>query len=401
MKQFLTTIFILCMAVCGIRAQVTEPTEQDDGIEYEAMQTDYGYYGTTNALFSTSETVICTFSLTQNKPKGEKIYPTMLSIWLHADAFSTKSQELTIKQIANAGSRVVDGQFRHPAMLLLSNDEEVKLNFTINNLTDDHTHHTVMLAAPISDIDNVHNTAMYGELATKLRRYDIVAITIADVTLSLRMLGFHSAAYINGICKELMLAGCNTASFNALDSREADEFDVSGFRLTSHEKSIDELVFHALGCFPTDIRHIKPTTAVEVIRKNTEWIIDDEPDFHDLEFTQADGYDFKYHGLQISAEMCWETPAGSSLNNVSAMVFSGYNYYFKLNSKDKKAVKEAYIVLREELEVLGFHLQPFRGDEGDKEPLQATRETCHIETCYYLNVHDQYVIQLKVKPYQE
>ena len=69
MKQFLTTIFILCMAVCGIRAQVTEPTEQDDGIEYEAMQTDYGYYGTTNALFSTSETVICTFSLTQNKPK--------------------------------------------------------------------------------------------------------------------------------------------------------------------------------------------------------------------------------------------------------------------------------------------------------------------------------------------
>ena len=228
MKKCFTIFCIMCIAVCGALAQNTEPEDQDYPVEYEAMQTDYGFYGTTNAIFSTSETIICTFSLTQNKPKGDKIYPTMLNIWLHADAFSTKYQELDIKQIASVGSRVVDGQFRHPATLLLENEEQVTLNFTINNLTDDHTHHTVMLTAPISDVDNTHNTAMYGELATKLRRYDIVAITIANTTLSLRLMGLHSAQYINGICKELMLAGCNTASFNALDSREAEDFDVSG-----------------------------------------------------------------------------------------------------------------------------------------------------------------------------
>lgn len=400
MKQCFITFCLLFLAVHGIHAQSTEPEDQDDLIEYEASQTDYGFFGTTNAIFSTSETIICTFSLTQNKPKGDKIYPTMLSIWLHADAFSTKYQELIIKQIANAGSRVIDGQFRHPATLLLENDEQVTLNFTINNLTDDHTHHTVMLTAPISDVDNTHNTAMYGELATKLRRYDIVAITIANTTLSLRLMGLHSAQYINGICKELVLAGCNTASFNVLDSREADDFDVSGFRLTSHEKSIDELVYHALGCFPTDIRNIKPSTAVEVIRKNTQWILDDNPDFHELEFTQEDGYDFKYNGLQIIGEMCWETPEGSSLTNINAMQFKGYNYYFKLPSKDKKAVKEAYQSLRNELEILGFRLAAFQGDKGDKEPLRATHNTYHVECCYYLNVHDQYVIQLKVEPYQ-
>ena len=41
-----------------------------------------------------------------------------------------------------------------------------------------------------------------------------------------------------------------------------------------------------------------------------------------------------------------------------------------------------------------------KGDKGDKEPLQANHDIYHIECCYYLNIHDQYVIQLKVVPYQ-
>ena len=93
-------------------------------------------------------------------------------------------------------------------------------------------------------------------------------------------------------------------------------------------------------------------------------------------------------------------PEGSSLTNINAMQFKGYNYYFKLPSKDKKAVKEAYQSLRNELEILGFRLTAFQGDKGDKEPLRATHNTYHVECCYYLNVHDQYVIQLKVEPYQ-
>lgn len=388
---------ISCLSFSVAAAQDTPPETDQHAVEYEAMQTDYGYFGTTDAIFSPSETVICTFSLTQNKPKGNKIYPTMLSIWLHADAFSTKSQELIIKQIAKAGSKMVDGQFRHPATLLLGNGEEVSLNFTINNLTEDYTHHSVMLTAPISDPDNTGNSAMYGELATKLRRYDIVSITIANATLSLRLLGLKSSEYINGICRELMLAGCNTASFNTPDSREASDYDVSGFRRMHREKSIDELVFHALGCFPSDIRNIKPTDALQLIADNTEWIVDDDPDFHELEFSQADNYDFTYHGLRLSAEMCWDTPAGSSRTNTDAMVFKGYNYYMQLYSKEKKAVREHYETLCEELEVLGFNLTPHKGEKGDKEPLFAVHDTYRIETCYYKNVHDEYVIQLKVQ----
>lgn len=393
--QRLLALWLACLISISGAAQEAEEHQT----QYEAMQTDYGFFGTTDAIFSKSETIICTFSLTQNKPKGDKIYPTMLSIWLHADALATKSQELTIKQIADAGSAMVDGQFRHPAKLQLENGEEVELYFSINNLTEDYTHHTVMLTTPISDLSSpslLSNPTRYGELATKLRRYDITAIHIANTTLYLQPLGFHSAAYINGICKELMLTGCNTDSFNAADLREADDFDVSGFHQNRRAKSIDELVYHALGCFPSDIRNIKPAAAVDIIRKNTAWLLDDNPDYHELGFTQADGYDFTYHGLQIGAEMCWEMPADSNTSSTDAMRLTGYNYYFKLYSKDKKAVRKAYHKLCEELEALDFSLKPHKGEKGDKEPLRAERDIYHVETCYYLNVHDQYVIQLKI-----
>ena len=170
-------IFILTMVWFAALGSVAQETEERQ-VEYEAMQTDYGYFGTTDAIFSQSETVICTFSLTQNKPKGDKIYPTMLSIWLHADALATKSQELTIKQIASAGSRVLDGQFRHPATLLLENDEQVELNFSINNLTEDYTHYTMMLTAPVSSprmpvttlMDRCRRSMASGMCSTTVRR---------------------------------------------------------------------------------------------------------------------------------------------------------------------------------------------------------------------------------------
>ena len=382
-------LFALCLACLLSTAGVAQETEEHQ-TQYEAMQTDYGYFGTTDAIFSKSETIICTFSLTQHKPQGDKIFPTMLSIWLHADALATKSQELVIKQMADAGTRMPDGQFRYQAMLLLENDEQLTMDFSINNLTEDYTHHTVILTAPIAPSHAQHAESRYGELATKLRRYDIISITIAGTTLNLSLLGFHSAEYINSICQKMMLAGCETTSFNTLDNREAADYDASGFQMTRREKSIDELVFHALGCFPSDIRGIKPETAIEIIRENTDWLIDDHPDYHELGFTQEDNYDFTYRGLRIGAEMCWDNQQ-----------FTGYNYYFKLYSKDKKSVKHNYHALCNELEILGFRLTECKGEDGDKEPLQATYGTHHIETCYYLNIHDEYVIQLKVFPYQQ
>ena len=390
-RKIVFTTVMSVLTLLGVPAYAQDTDETEYQVSYEAMQTDYGYFGTTDAIFSNSETIICTFSLTQNKPNGNKIYPTMMNIWLHADAFATKSQELLIKQIAQAGTRTVDGQFRYPAILLLANNEEIELNFSINNLTEDYTHHTVMLTTPIYDPNNTHNSAMYGELATKLRRYDIVTITIANTTLNLQMLGFRSSEYINGICKELMSAGCTTASFSVPDSREAADFDVSGFQNMHRERSIDELVFHALGCFPPDIINIKPQTAVNIIKENTDWIIDDNPDFSELEFTHADGYDFTYHGIRIAAEMCWNMQEASP-------VLTGYNYYFYLNSKDKKTVKAEYLRLTDELRTLGFPMQPCKGDKGDKEPLSSQHPTLgyQLTTCYYLNINDQYVIQLKV-----
>lgn len=385
-RRRLSITIITCLMFSVIWGQTPATDEAPYPIHYEASQTDYGYFGTTDALFSKSETIICTFSLTQNKPQGNKIFPTMLSIWLHADAFATKSQELLIKQIAQAGTRQVDGQFRHKAELLLQNDERVELNFSINNLTEDYTHHTVMLTAPISMPDNQHNSAMYGELATKLRRYNIVTITIANTTLNLQQMGFESATCINGICKELMLAGCDTEAFNTLDSREADDFDVSGFRQTHGEKSIDDLVFHALGCFPQDIRDLKPTVATDIIRRNTDWYMDERPDYSALEFTKADGYDFTYHGLRVSAEMCWE-----------GTTFVGYNYYFQLSSKEKRMARAAYQRMCDELEALGFLLTEADGDRGDKDPQKGTFGGYNIHTCYYQNVHDEYVIQLRVE----
>ena len=401
-KQRLTILAAACLTAFGAYAQEPADTpEEEYEPKYEAMQTDYGFFGTTDAIFSKSETIICTFSLTQHNPQGDKIYPTMLNIWLHADAMTAKSQELIVKQIANAGSKLIDGQFRHHATLVLENNEEVELNFSINNLTEDNTHHTVMLTAPItpslntppSTLNAQHSTlnaqhsTLNATLATKLRRYDIVAISIANTTLNLKLLGFKSAQYLNGICQELMLAGCNTEAFNSPDSREAEDYDVSGFQNSRREKSIDELVFHALGCFPSDIRGMKPATAIQIIRNNTEWVMDDEPDYHELEFTQADGYDFTYHGIRIGAEMCWD----------DNQQLQGYNYYFKLYSKDKQMVKAAYHRLCDELESLGFPLETCSGDRGDKDPRQGTFNSYHVQTCYYLNVNDQYVIQLQVK----
>ena len=353
------------MTVATLAAQTPLYDDKEHFVTYEAMETDYGYFGTTDAIFSRSETVICTFSLTQNKPKDNKIFPTMLSIWLDANALSTKSQELVIKQIAEAGTRMPDGRFRHPATLLLDNNEKVKMDFSINNLTEDNIRYTVMLTAPISPTDTRRSTQQYGELATKLRRNNIVSISIAGTTLNLSLLGLRSADYINGICQKLMLAGCETTSFNTIDNREAADFDVSGFRTSRRTKSIDELVFHALGCFPSDIQGIKPETAIEIIRENTDWLLDDEPDYQELEFTQEDNYDFK------------------------------------LYSKDKSSVKRNYQAMCDELEILGFLLTSRKGEDGDKEPLKGTFNNYLIETCYYLNIHDEYVIQLKVFPYQQ
>lgn len=380
----------MLMTVVTLAAQTPLYDDDERFVTYEAMQTDYGYFGTTDAIFSRSETIICTFSLTQNKPKDDKIFPTMLSIWLDANALSTKSQELVIKHIAEAGTRMPDGRFRHPATLLLDNNEQVKMDFSINNLTEDYSRYTVMLTAPIAPPDTRRSTLRYGELATKLRRNNIVSISIAGTTLNLSLLGFRSADYINGICQKLMLAGCETTSFNTPEHREAADFDVSGFRTTRRAKSIDELVFHALGCFPTDIQGIKPETAIEIIRENTDWLLDEEPDFQELEFTQEDNYDFTYRGLRIGAEMCWDD-----------LQFTGYNYYFKLYSKDKNSVKRNYQAMCEELEILGFRMTSRKGEDGDKEPLKGTFNNYLIETCYYLNIHDEYVIQLKVFPYQQ
>lgn len=389
-KSRFWTLCTLWLGTIALSAQTPRIDENQPPVEYEAMQTDYGYFGTTDAIFSKSETIICTFSLTQHKPQDDKIFPTMLSIWLHADALSTKSQELVIKQMASAGTRMPDGQFRYPATLLLENDEKVTMDFSINNLTEDYTHHTVILTAPIAPPHARNATSRYGELATKLRRYDIVSISIAGTTLNLSLLGFHSAEYINSICQKMMLAGCETTSFNTFDNREAADFDISGFRTARREKSIDELVFHALGCFPSDIQGIKPATAIEIIQDNTDWLIDDHPDYHELGFTQEDNYDFTYRGLRIGAEMCWDDEQ-----------FTGYNYYFKLYSKDKKSVKRNYQALCDELEILGFQLAPRKGDDGDKEPLKGSYGTYLIETCYYLNIHDEYVIQLQVFPFQQ
>ena len=243
-----------------------------------------------------------------------------------------------------------------------------------------------MLTAPIT-ATGTRRTRTDGELAILLQRYDIVTISMANTTLNLKLLGFKSAQYIDGICQELMLAGCPSESFNPPDSREADDYDVSLFKIRRREKSIDELVFHALGCFPSDISSIKPATAIEIIRRHTDWIMDDEPDYHELEFTQADGYDFTYHGMRIGAEMCWD----------DHQQLLGYNYYFKLYSKDKQMVKANYRRLCDELESLGFLLEACRSDRGDKDPRQGTSNGYKVQTCYYLNVNDQYVIQLKVE----
>ena len=191
----------MLMTVVTLAAQTPLYDDDERFVTYEAMQTDYGYFGTTDAIFSRSETIICTFSLTQNKPKDDKIFPTMLSIWLDANALSTKSQELVIKHIAEAGTRMPDGRFRHPATLLLDNNEQVKMDFSINNLTEDYSRYTVMLTAPIAPPDTRRSTLRYGELATKLRRNNIVSISIAGTTLNLSLLGFRSADYINGICQ--------------------------------------------------------------------------------------------------------------------------------------------------------------------------------------------------------
>lgn len=390
---------LLTWALAGVcMAQNTELKEEGYDVEYEATQTDYGYFGTTNAIFSESTTIIATFSLTQNTPRDGKVYPTVLSIYLQANNMMSKHQEQEVRAIAQAGQRTIDGKFPHKAVITLDNDKTVNLRFAVNNLTEGYTHSAVMLTAPIYDPADRDNSEMFGEIATELRMHDIRTLNIAGSTLDLLAMGFHTAQIINGICQELMLKGCSieTMTPSVQNTVPSALLDVSGFRSAKREKSIDELVFHALGCFPQDIRGIKPSQAKKIISENTEWVMDDVPDFHELEFTSADGYDHTYLGLRMSAAMCWGDAPTGSVNQQDNMPFLGYNYYFRLYSNKKKQARESYETMCDDLEALGFQLKKREGDRGDKDPKEGTLNGLHIETCYYLNVRDEYVIALKV-----
>ena len=382
--------------VCS--AQNTELKEEGYDVEYEATQTDYGYFGTTNAIFSESTTIIATFSLTQNTPRDGKVYPTVLSIYLQANNMMSKHQEQEVRAIAQAGQRTVDGKFPHKAVIILDNDKTVNLRFAVNNLTEGYTHSAVMLTAPIYDPADRDNSQMFGELATELRTYDIRTLSILGTTLDLQAMGFHTAQFINGITQELMLKGCDleTLTPSVAHTPTSTLLDVSGFRSAKREKSIDELVFHALGCFPQDIRGIKPSQAKTIISENTEWVMDELPDYHELEFTSADGYDHTYLGMRMSAAMCWGDPPTGSPNQQDKMPFLGYNYYFRLYSNKKKQARESYEAMCEDLEALGFHLKERKGDSGDKDPKVGELNDLRVETCYYLNVRDEYIISLKV-----
>lgn len=402
-KRILLSIKLVCILVAWVlagvcMAQNTELKEEGYDVEYEATQTDYGYFGTTNAIFSESTTVIATFSLTQNTPRDGKVYPTVLSIYLQANNMMSKHQEQEVRAIAQAGQRTIDGKFPHKAAITLDNDKTVNLRFAVNNLTEGYTHSAVMLTAPIYDPADRDNSEMFGEIATELRMYDIRTLNIAGSTLDLLAMGFHTAQIINGICQELMLKGCSieTMTPSVQNTVPSALLDVSGFRSAKREKSIDELVFHALGCFPQDIRGIKPSQAKKIISENTEWVMDDVPDFHELEFTSADGYDHTYLGLRMSAAMCWGDAPTGSVNQQDNMPFLGYNYYFRLYSNKKKQARESYETMCDDLEALGFQLKKREGDRGDKDPKEGTLNGLHIETCYYLNVRDEYVIALKV-----
>ncbi|MBQ8655742.1 MAG: hypothetical protein IJ527_01570 [Prevotella sp.] len=389
-------LVVACLVVCVCTAQNTELKEEGYDVEFDATQTEYGFFGTTNAVFSESTTVIATFSLTQNAPRDGKVYPTVLSIYLQANNMMTQHQEQEVRNIAQGGQRTVDGKFPHKAVITLDNDKTVNLRFAVNNLTEGYTHSAVMLTAPIYDPADRDNRAMFGELATELRQHDIRTLTILGSTLDLLAMGFHTANILNGICQELMLKGCSMESMWQPDRREVTAFDVSGFRSAKREKTIDELVFHALGCFPQDIRGIRPSQAKTIISENTEWLMDDNPDYHELEFTSEDGYDHTYLGLRMSASMCWGDPPTGSVNQQDNMPLTGYNYYFRLYSKDKKQARASYETMCDDLEALGFHLQEREGDRGDKDPLAAELNGLRVETCYYLNVRDEYVIALKI-----
>lgn len=402
-KSRLLSVRLLCMLIVWAvafvcTAQNTELKEEGYDVEYEATQTDYGYFGTTNAIFSESTTIIATFSLTQNTPCDGKVFPTVLSIYLQANNMMSKHQEQEVRAIALAGQRTVDGKFPHKAVITLDNDKVVNLRFAVNNLTEGYTHSAVMLTAPIYDPADRDNNQMFGELATELRTHDIRTLTILGSTLDLLAMGFHTAQFINGITQELMLKGCSieTLTPSTQSTPPSALLDVSGFRSAKREKSIDELVFHALGCFPQDIRGIKPSQAKTVISENTEWVMDDIPDYHELEFTSADGYDHTYLGLRMSASMCWGDPPTGSPNQQDNMPFLGYNYYFRLYSNKKKQARESYETMCEDLEALGFHLVDRDGDRGDKDPKAGEFNNLRVETCYYMNVRDEYIISLKV-----
>lgn len=402
-KRILLSIKLVCILVAWVlagvcMAQNTELKEEGYDVEYEATQTDYGYFGTTNAIFSESTTVIATFSLTQNTLRDGKVYPTVLSIYLQANNMMSKHQEQEVRAIAQAGQRTIDGKFPHKAVITLDNDKTVNLRFAVNNLTEGYTHSAVMLTAPIYDPADRDNSEMFGEIATELRMHDIRTLNIAGSTLDLLAMGFHTAQIINGICQELMLKGCSieTMTPSVQNTVPSALLDVSGFRSAKREKSIDELVFHALGCFPQDIRGIKPSQAKKIISENTEWVMDDVPDFHELEFTSADGYDHTYLGLRMSAAMCWGDAPTGSVNQQDNMPFLGYNYYFRLYSNKKKQARESYETMCEDLEALGFHLVDRDGDRGDKDPKAGEFNNLRVETCYYMNVRDEYIISLKV-----
>lgn len=395
----------LCLAAALCLTTIS--TAQNRGLEeegykteYEATKTDYGFYGTTNAIFSESATIISTFSLTQHKPEDGRIYPMILNLFFQANAENYGHQEEVVKAIASSGATTLSTDYTHEGRLLLANNETVTLHFAITNLSEGGSHDVAILAAPIFDPEQRTNRAMFGEIATKLRRHDIRTLTIGGQTLNFQLLGLRSAEHINNICKKLVLAGCNSASFNSTERPEESDIDVSLFESTRKEKTIDELLFHALGCFPKDIKNITPAMATNIIRKNTTWRIDARPNYQEFEFTPADGYNFTYNGIPVTAEMCWDPAPGPNPNRTDLMPFRGYNYYFKLHSADKKRVKKLYAELIEDLDALGFHMMKHDGDSGDKEPKWGRKDSYRIETCYYVNVFDQYVITLRVEPYR-
>ena len=168
----------------------------------------------------------------------------MLSVSLQADLNHPDEQVNAINAIDQIGLADQSDGFPQQGVITLSSGEQLNVNLSVTP-SQDNTHlKNPVLCIAMFDLNDHNNTNKYHRMALRLRRYDIVSLTVEGHTVRLRDLGFHTATIIDRIAQELRRSGCDASVIGPEDIQLPAESDQL---LSKWSRTLKELLDHPLG----------------------------------------------------------------------------------------------------------------------------------------------------------